>query len=727
VSNSGAMTYTFGNCLLDRQRGCLLRDGQEIKLRPKSFELLAYLVENPGRLVTKDELMKAVWSEAFVTDDSLVQCVRDVRRALGDDSQHQVKTVPRRGYILGMDVIRNGSVNLQSSETRNGEESIPPLAPAASGPRNDLEVSARRVWPWIGTALVTLALISVVLALYPSATTTPPVWRAIPLTTYPGIEFNPAVSPDNRSVAFTWNGEGQDNFDIYVQPIGQGRPQRLTVDRAQDTSPAWSPKGDKIAFLRRIDNDRNQVVLIPAFGGPEQILAETLSGVTGGAIASDLRMNLTWTPDGNWVVAHDRETRQSPESLFLFSVSTGEKRLLIQTPAGYHDENTAFSPAGDAVAFSRHSAKALSELYLLGLSRDFRPSGSAIRLTNEGGQVTHPVWAKGGSRIFYRLGSNLRAVDVRSSGQPQVVMLEERGGIAELSLGRDLIYSQTAYDANIWRAEIPPRGSPPAVPHSLISSTRADNSAQYSRDGRTIAFRSSRSGSDEIWISNGDGSNPIQVTSFGPRVMFPNWSPDGLRLVFHARPEGQADIFTVAAGGGSPVRVTSDPAEDTLASYSLDGRWIYFSSNRSGESEIWKMPADGGDAIRLTAGGGLMPVESPDGKSVFYARVSERENGIWKFPVEGGKPERVTGRIAKDVAFAVGNEGIYYVTPPESPTRQLIHFLEFSTNQSRPVVVADREIGLGMSLSKDGRFLIFPQRDQAGSDLMIIRDFNVQK
>ncbi|MCI0664159.1 MAG: winged helix-turn-helix domain-containing protein, partial [Acidobacteria bacterium] len=75
--------YSFGDFTLDLDRGCLLRDGQEVKLRPKSFEVLKYLVERRGRLVSKSDLMLAVWPDAFVTDDSLVQCLVEVRRALG--------------------------------------------------------------------------------------------------------------------------------------------------------------------------------------------------------------------------------------------------------------------------------------------------------------------------------------------------------------------------------------------------------------------------------------------------------------------------------------------------------------------------------------------------------------------------------------------------------------------------------------------------------------------
>lgn len=92
--------YVFDEFMLDLDRGCLWRAGREIKLRYKSFEALKYLVERSGRLVSKEEMLQALWPEAFVTDDSLVQCLIEVRRALGDDAHRYVKTIPRRGYLF---------------------------------------------------------------------------------------------------------------------------------------------------------------------------------------------------------------------------------------------------------------------------------------------------------------------------------------------------------------------------------------------------------------------------------------------------------------------------------------------------------------------------------------------------------------------------------------------------------------------------------------------------
>ena len=103
---SNLLTYQFGEFTLDVARGCVLRAGEEVKLRPKVYEALKYLVENPGRLISKKELIQAVWPDTFVTDDSLVQCTVELRRALDDQAQQLLKTVPRRGYLFAAEVIR---------------------------------------------------------------------------------------------------------------------------------------------------------------------------------------------------------------------------------------------------------------------------------------------------------------------------------------------------------------------------------------------------------------------------------------------------------------------------------------------------------------------------------------------------------------------------------------------------------------------------------------------
>ena len=108
TSSTTHRTYSFGEFTLDVDRGALQCAGEDIKLRPKSFEMLGYLVERHGRLVSKDELLAAIWGKTVVTDDAVTQCLIDIRRAIKDQSQKVIRTVPRRGYLFDIPVTEHG-------------------------------------------------------------------------------------------------------------------------------------------------------------------------------------------------------------------------------------------------------------------------------------------------------------------------------------------------------------------------------------------------------------------------------------------------------------------------------------------------------------------------------------------------------------------------------------------------------------------------------------------
>jgi DNA-binding winged helix-turn-helix (wHTH) protein len=115
-------TLCFDRFILDLQRCALLRGQEEIRLRPRSFDVLRYLAEHAGRLVFKEELIQAIWPSVSVTDDSLVQCIRDVRRALSDTPHRIIRTVPRRGYLFAAEVSEEILAPALSSDAARDQE-----------------------------------------------------------------------------------------------------------------------------------------------------------------------------------------------------------------------------------------------------------------------------------------------------------------------------------------------------------------------------------------------------------------------------------------------------------------------------------------------------------------------------------------------------------------------------------------------------------------------------
>ena len=337
--------YSFRNFTLDLQSGVLRRNGDEITLRHKSFDVLACLVEHHGRLVTKAALMEAVWPNTAVTDNSLAQCLVEIRRALGDDSQQLIRTVARRGYIFTASV---STPVVEISRTWVGAPAgAPPLAASHPAP-------AALLWRWIGIALLLVLSFASFFAWRTRrmSENTEPL-RAVPLTTLPGVARYPSLSPDGHFVAFTWNGPKQDNHDVYVQEIGSGSPVRLTTDRKNDYNSVWSPDGRSIAFLRRDwEAGRSELRLIPPVGGPERKLAEIRVRDTYFIIPP----YLAWCPDSNCLIVADSPGEGKPAALFVVALESGDKRQLTNPqPPAFGDTNPTISPDGRWLVYRRGS------------------------------------------------------------------------------------------------------------------------------------------------------------------------------------------------------------------------------------------------------------------------------------------------------------------------------------------------------------------------------------
>jgi len=218
---------------------------------------------------------------------------------------------------------------------------------------------------------------------------------------------------------------------------------------------------------------------------------------------------------------------------------------------------------------------------------------------------------------------------------------------------------------------------------------------------------------------------PLQLTSFGKsEAASPRWSPDSLWVSFDANLDGQYEVYVVDANGGRRQRLTSHPATDTVPSWSRDGKWIYFSSNRSGNYQVWKMPAFGGVESQVTEKGGFLPLESPDGKYVYYMKGYE-DRHIWKLPSQGGEETLVLDPIFRR-DYDVAKDGIYFIPETGSRKSQSICFFSFASGQIKAVATVDSPWGHFISVSPDGRWILYPQLDLAGSDLMLVENFRLR-
>ncbi len=629
---------------------------------------------------------------------------------------------PTKRFQIMSDLV----VELDEIKTESGTRA----ALSASTHRKRSSLIAMAVIVAIGTGLATGAL-----WLLKSASDPLPPPTVGPLTSYPGDERFATLSPDGNQVAFSWNGAQEDNLDIYVKPLGADASLRVTSDPADDSVPAWSPDGSRIAFVRE---QRNQfaIFLTPPVPGSERKLADFRP-----AALPIGRMNLSWTPDGNWLVFGALES--NGPSLSLLPLGGGDRRILISNSGSEGSYcYPAISPSGRRLAYALCKGKdglitdaIPCDVYVLDLDGNFTPQGRSRRLTRQEAMIHGIAWANDERSVVYgslsggrtSVSGHLWRVPI-SRGQPERMELAAAGESPTISrLGDKLVYTRDRAHFDIWKF------APGQARVSVLSSTANDFDPQLSPDGTKVAFVTERSGRGrEIWVSTLDRMSAHPLTqATGRDVGSPRWSPDGGWLAFDAvSDDGNWDIYVVEAAGGQPRRLTKHPGFENFPSWSRDGKWIYFRSMRSGSSQVWRMAPDGTSAEQMTTAGGASAWESWDGQTLYYTRHDGIGSlgdspGVFAHPLRGGADRQVLGSVLR-WNFVPANDGIYYVVQVE-PRRLYgleLRFLHFATGKSKVVSRFQARASQGLSVSADGKTVLYSGIDpSANADLMLIQNF----
>ena len=369
----------------------------------------------------------------------------------------------------------------------------------------------------------------------------------------------------------------------------------------------------------------------------------------------------------------------------------------------------------------------IRNIWLLSLSDTFEPKGEAHQLTTDGDFVREPQWTADGREILYASGNPLRSsiyrTPVDGSGHARLMASLGDGATqpALSAASRRLAYTRVFLNSNVWRLDTHAAGAPP---ERLISSTSREAFPQYSPDGTRIVFYSNRSGLNQVWMCDADGSRAAAVTAMeGTITGTPHWSPDGQRISFDSNTGGNWQIYVMDASGGKPRPLTSGPGTNVVSSWSRDGRSIYFMSHRTGEDQIWKAPVEGGPAVQVTRHGGSAALESADGRTLFFTKTTGgAENSVWRMPVGGSEEAMVVPSIHR-YNFAVADTGLYYNTPTTPDQPSTIEFLDFRTGKVTKLYTLPRPVDLGLSVSPDKRYILFTQMDFIGSDLMLVENF----
>jgi Tol biopolymer transport system component/DNA-binding winged helix-turn-helix (wHTH) protein len=728
------MPVLFGDFELDRERRQLLRSGGPVPLEPKAFELLSLLVERRPRVLSRAQIRDVVWPGVFIAESTLNQSVNSIRQALEDDARQPrfIRTAHGFGYAFCAEAR-----DTTDGQPRPSQVALEPKVELLPVPAPDPQrrFSLRRPWVWFAAAAVLVAAgLSAVKSRRASPEAAPP--KAVPLTSLQGVVTSPSLSPDGTYVVFSWNGPKKDNPDLYVQQIGvTAAPLRLTSDPADDSSPSWSPDGRTIAFLRRGPHGgKTEVWRIAPLGGLERKVAETEPRLYSFPTAA-----LAWCPDSTCLLVTDTIGADKPDALFQISLETGERRQLTHPQGLERDTDPGISPDGEWLIFRRSTNPGSGELYRLSLKDKEDSEADPVRLTSPMLWPTKPAWIPDSRDILFSAKGGLFRLDAMTGGTPSRLAFVDQDDrspvVSRVPGGRRLVYVRAVVDTNVWRVDTARPGAPAASPPTAaIASTRFDMGPSVTPDGRRVVFVSDRSGENEFWVADPDGSNAFQLTSMAIAPGFPRWSPDQTMIVFHGNADMQrGDAMVVPVRGGQPRNLTKGMA-GAFPSFSRDGQWIYFSNLEGGAARIMKMAATGGAPVQVT--NGLMPIESYEG-DLFYLDNIGGADSVWRLPRGGGPAVKVVEGVLGG-CFDVVEGGLYYIDRvsgdggsssdrPGADTR--LRYFDFATSQSMTVASnlgAVRHAGNsggGLSATRDGRTVFFARTDSEINELMVVDNF----
>jgi Tol biopolymer transport system component/DNA-binding winged helix-turn-helix (wHTH) protein len=611
----------------------LWRDGAEVALPPRALGVLEALVNQAGDVVSKQRLIEAVWKDAFVTEASLLEAIKVLREALGDDRLNPtyIQTVHRRGYRFIAPV---------RAAERLALPALPDLPVHSDSPWRPLIVAGAAA----AVSMIGIAIVFAVLGQRPpEARPTMRFTIALPEdTAIDPLRGSVAVSRDGTRMVFVALNAGRPR--LFLRTIDRDAPQLIEgSDGASD--PFLSPDGEWVGFfahgsLKKLRvSGGTPVVLCAARAGAGASWAAdgtiVFGGGPGGGLArvsadGDEPVVLTAPRPGSREVTFGWPDVLPDGSRVLYTAVslTGSRIALLDIPTGTSRSVVdagafgRYSPTGHLVFERRGRLEAAP--FSIGEGRVIAPSRPILRgLATSSGSLAGPRFAFSSTgSLLYVPGTStdvdeqLHWLDVRGRLEPVALPPAPLGAVDVAPDLRQLAMTvESDAGSDLWIGDLQ-RGA-----LSRLSADGHSASPTWRPDGLEIAFAYSKAGPFNLFVRPTGADGAPQALFESPLNQFPtSWSPDGRLLAFtEFHPMTGADVWLLDVTTRERRSVVRTLFDESYARFSPDGKWIAYMSNESGRWDVFVRPVSGsGPRVQVSTDGGAWPCWSVDGRTLYF-------------------------------------------------------------------------------------------------------------
>ena len=630
---SGHM-HRFNDFAIDIDQKVLMRGGKAIPLAPKVFETLLALIENHGRIVLKEELMKRLWPDTFVEESNLTFNIQQLRKTLGDNARKPVyiETIARRGYrfIADVELFCNEAGEVQGAALSQTQPNRPAVtselltAPKAVAPTRARTVVILTV---ISVAIAGIGLVSWSLARRGSKRSIenqvdgiagPGKGLKLVELTATGQSRHVAISPDGKYVAYTRNSEK--SVGIWVRQLASNsNVEIVTTDRIAGLK--FSRSGESLYF---VNGDPSALYRVPLIGG---VPVKIIDGLEG---------NFSVSPDDRQIAfireVINRDGQREFSLLIANSDGRDERTLLVSTHPGKLNVPLWSLDGQSIICANGNSAAGSQDVSLIAINVD---TGEKKDLSSSRFFfITKMDWLPDRSGLVMSARKNMDdGNQLFRVSYPAMEISQITAGLtsyADLSVAANADFaaaSQSTLASHVWVGSS-------RDPQNLKRVTQALNNFSWTPDGR-IVYSTTASGSTDIWIMQPDGREQRQLTANTGVNGSPAISSEGEYIVFVSNRTGSFQIWRMNFDGTNQTQLTHGSAKNYPA-LSHDGKWVLFNSTE--DWHLWKVSIEGGEPLQLTDFVASTPSTSPDGKMIACIGRNESRRQLFILPFAGGQP-----------------------------------------------------------------------------------------